>query len=39
MVDFQVEAVKKEFGLFEASALVRGFPIENIEVDMVEKEG
>lgn len=39
MVEVEVEVVEQEFGLFEASTLVRGFSIRNIVVDIVGKEG
>ena len=39
VVEVELEEVKKNFGLFEASTLVRGCPIGNTEVDMDGKEG
>lgn len=39
VVEVGVEEVKQEVGLFEASTLVRVFPIGNIGVDMGEKDG
>lgn len=39
MVEFGVDAVKQEVGLFESSTLVRGWPIRKIGVNMAKKDG
>lgn len=38
VVEVELEAVKKEIGWFEASTLVRDFPIGKVGVDMSENE-